>query len=106
MVQTWAMTKKMKQKLTTKQRSTEKCTPGITKRDRKTSKWIREQTKIQDIIKQVKIKKWSRSQGQQKTRWRDEIVKFAGMTWMRPAQDISKWYELGEAFALQWADNG
>ena len=40
-----------------------------------------------------------------KTRWRDEIVKFAGMPWMRTAQDRSKWYQLGEAFALQWADN-
>ena len=41
-----------------------------------------------------------------KTRWRDEVVKFAGMTWMRPAQDRSKWCQLVEAFALQWADNG
>ena len=34
---------------------------GIAKRDRKTSKWIREQTKIQDLIKQVKIKKQRRA---------------------------------------------
>ena len=33
-------------------------------------------------------------------------MKFAGMIWVRPAQDRSKWYHLGEAFALQWADNG
>ena len=38
-----------------------------------------------------------RSQGRQKTRCsrRDEIVKFAGMTWVRTAQDRSNWYELG-----------
>ena len=38
--------------------------------------------------------------GMTKTRWRDEIVKFAGMTWMRTAQDRSKWYQLGVTFAL------
>ena len=41
----------------------------------------------------------SRSEGRHKTRLRDEIVKFAGMTWMRMAQDRSEWYQLGEAFA-------
>ena len=72
------------------------------------SKWIREQTKIQDIIKQGQIKKWrwaghlartkdnrrttnnNNGSNRWKTRWRDEIVKFAGMTWMRTAQDRSK----------------
>ena len=48
----------------------------------------------------------TRSQGRQKTRWRDDIVKFMGITWMRVAQDRIEWHELEEAFALQWADNG
>ena len=52
-----AMTKK-EQKLRTTQSSLEKCMLIITKRDRKTNKWIRKQAKMQDIIKQVKIKKW------------------------------------------------
>ena len=48
----------------------------------------------------------TRSQGRQKTRWRDDIVKFMGITWMRVAQDRIEWHEREEAFALQWADNG
>ena len=45
----------MEQQLRTTQRNREIRMLGITKRDRKTSKWIREQTNILDIIKQVKI---------------------------------------------------
>ena len=47
---------------------------GITKRDRKTSKWIREQTNIQDIIKQVKIKKW---------RWAGHLAKTKDNRWTK-----------------------
>ena len=50
--------------------------------------------------------RFSKSGKTKKTRWKDEIVKFAGMTWMIMAQERSKWYQLWEAFALQWADNG
>ena len=32
-------------------------------------------------------------------------MKFVSMTWVRTAQDRSKWYQLGATFALQWADN-
>ena len=56
--ETWAVTKNMEQKLKTTQRSMERCMLGITKRDRKTCKWIREQTKVQDIIKHITNKKW------------------------------------------------
>ncbi len=32
---------------------------GITRRDRKQATWIREQTKVDDILMALKIKKWS-----------------------------------------------
>ncbi len=45
---------------------TEKCTKGngekklgITRRDRKRASWIREQTKVEDILMAIKNKKWT-----------------------------------------------
>ncbi len=77
---------------------------GITWRDRKLASWIREQTKVKDILMTIKNKKWTwaghilrirdnrwttrltewqqrngrRNQGRQRVRWRDEIRAFAG----------------------------
>ena len=103
----------------------------ITKRDRKTLLWIRSQTKITDIISEVIKKKWkwaghlarttdnrwtkrltewrpwlgSRHQGRQQIRWCDDITGYVGVKWMSIAQDRPRWSKLGEAFALQWADD-
>ncbi len=104
---------------------------GITWRDRKRATWIREQTKVKDILMTIKKKKWSwaghimhrtdnrwtkrvtewqprnskRSQGRQRIR-RDEIVAFAGVRWSSPTSDREKWKGLGKAFVLQWTGNG
>ncbi len=78
----------------------------VTWRDRKQAPWIREQTKVEDIVSTVKQKKLTRvihfvlktdkltikvterqprncrrSQGRQRTRWRDEIRAFTGAGW-------------------------
>ncbi len=100
------------------------------RRDRKRATWIREQTKIEDILITMKKKKWSwvghimrrmhnrwtkrvtewqprnskRSQGRQKIRWRDEIVAFAGVGWSTSNRE--RWKGLGKAFVLQWTGNG
>jgi len=106
---------------------------GITLRDRKRSTWIREKNKVKDIIIQVeKQLKWSwagyiarmndnrgtkrltdrhpynkkQSRKRPDTRWKDEIEKFAGVTWQRLAQDRLLWKELGKAFVQQWTYNG
>ena len=51
--ETWAVTKKMEQKLKTTQHSMERTMLGISKRDRKTQKQkIRNETKVADIIQQ------------------------------------------------------
>ncbi|VVD06135.1 unnamed protein product [Leptidea sinapis] len=43
-----------------------------------------------------------RSVGRSTTRWTDDLVKIAGIRWMRAAQDRSSWRSLGEAFVQQW----
>ena len=130
--ETWSLTKRMEQKLITAQHSMERCMLGFTKRDRKTVAWVRSQTEVTDIIHTIKMKKWhwaghlarstdnrwtknvtewrpwlgSRHQGRQKVRWRDEIASFIGIRWMATANDRKLWCQLGEAFALQWAEYG
>ena len=42
-----------------------------------------------------------RSKKRPDTRWRDEIVKFAGNTWQRKAQSRQSWKELGKAYVQQ-----
>ena len=125
--QTWAITRRMENRLQTTQRSMERQMLGITKMDRKTSKWIRQQTNVQDIKARVKELKWrwaghvaritdnrwtkevtewiplneKRKRARPKTRWEDDIRKFVGVTWMR---ELLKYH--GEAFIQQWIDNG
>ncbi|VVC86397.1 unnamed protein product, partial [Leptidea sinapis] len=39
-------------------------------------------------------------------RWTDDLVKIAGVGWMRAAQNQSSWRCLGEAFVQQWTSSG
>lgn len=54
----WAETKKLKQRLRTTQWMMERKLIDITLRKRRTEEWIREQTRISDILVDVKRKKW------------------------------------------------
>ena len=56
--QTWAITKRMQERLRTTQRSMERSMIGVTKRDHKTNKWVRQTSRVHDIIENVKILKW------------------------------------------------
>ncbi len=117
---------------------TEKCTKGmerrilgITWRDRKRASWIREQTKVKDILIAIKNKKWTwaghvmrrhynrwttrvtewqprngRKQGRQSVRWRDEIRAFTEPSWSSLTSERERWRMLGKAFVLQWTSNG
>ena len=101
---------------------------GITRRDKKTNSWIRQQTGLKDIVARIKELKWQwaghvprlmdnrwtklvtewipsngkRKQARPKTRWSDEIRKYAGVTWMRMARNREQWKIHGEAFIQQW----
>src|SRR5271156_3922108 len=56
--QTWAITKRMEQRLRTTQRSMERAMIGITRRYHRTNVWVRQQTGVQDIIVRIKQLKW------------------------------------------------
>ncbi len=99
--------------------------------DRKRATWIREQTKVEDILARIKMRKWSwaghimcrtdnrwtkrviewqprnckRIQGRQRVRWGDEIT-FAGAEWSTLTSGRERWKRLGKAFVLQWTTNG
>src|SRR5580700_8915390 len=109
--QTWAITKRMQERLRTTQRSMERVMVGTTRRDRKTNMWLRQQSGVQDIVCRIKQLKWQwaghiarqidnrwtkivtewiplqgkRKQSRPTTRWEDDIRKFLGVTWMRKA---------------------
>ncbi|KPJ21349.1 hypothetical protein RR48_00319 [Papilio machaon] len=44
-----------------------------------------------------------RSEGRPPARWTDDLVKVAGVSWMRVVKDRSSWRSLGETYAQQWA---
>ena len=54
---TWTSTKKINQRLAVTQRTMERSVLGITRRDRKSYKWIREQTKVMDVVEKIRIMK-------------------------------------------------
>ena len=126
--QTWAITKRMQERLQVTQRSMERAMVGVTRRDRKTNVWLRQQTRVLDITSRIKQLKWQwtghiarvtdskwtkkvtewiplqmkRKPGRPNTRWDDEISKHLGATWMRVARERREWYHHGEAFIQQW----
>eukprot|EP00794_Sanderia_malayensis_P008022 gene8022-8881_t len=127
--ETWTLTKKMEHKLQTTQRSMERMMTGYSRRDRKTNVWIREQSKVKDVITTAKSIKWrwaghvarmdderwtqlttewqpihgKRARGRPKTRWRDELViTTKTIAWKRIAKNRNEWRNLGEVFAQQW----
>ncbi len=59
--ETWRLTKQLERKLRSAQRGMERRMLGITWRDKKRASWIREQTKVEDILMTIKNKKWTRA---------------------------------------------
>jgi Reverse transcriptase (RNA-dependent DNA polymerase) len=130
--QTWAVTKRMQDRLKTTQRSMERAMIGVTKRDHRTNEWVRQQTGVQDIIVRIKQLKWQwaghvartidnrwtravtewlpldqkRKKARPKVRWEDDIKKYIGVTWMRVGRNRKAWKHHEEAFIQQWIDNG
>ena len=56
--ETWKLTKQTENSLRIAQRAMERAMLRITQRDRKRSIWIRDKTKVKDIIQVVKQQKW------------------------------------------------
>ena len=57
--ETWALTTQVKNKLAAAQTKIERSMLNIIYRDRKTNIWVREKTKVTDMIGQVRRRKWS-----------------------------------------------
>ena len=102
--ETWKPTKPMENKLRSAQRGMERSMLGISLRDKKGSSWIRENTRVKDILVAIKEQKWrlaghvsriednrwtkrltdwtpregKRDRKRPDKRWRDEIQKTAG----------------------------
>jgi Reverse transcriptase (RNA-dependent DNA polymerase) len=130
--ETWTLTKDLENKLKITERNMERRILGIKLIDKVRNSTIREKTKIIDVIKRTKESKWSwaghiarrmddrwskaltdwqvyqgkRQRGRPKTRWMDEIIKYAGRQWMTKAQNRLEWRNIGEAFVQQWTENG
>lgn len=127
--QTWTLTKTMVNKLRTTQRAMERVMIGVTLRDRKRNEWIRQRTKVVDIVERVTSLKWNfaghivrltderwnsriirwrpweekRGRGRPIMRWYDDIKRVAGFGWTRTAQNREKWRRGREAYAQYWA---
>ena len=124
--ETWTLTKQAQNKLAAAQTKMERSMLNITYKDRRTNIWVRERTKLIDIIYTVRKMKWSwaghinrlkddrwtsrvttwrpydkkRRQGRPAKRWRDDLDKYWSDTiWQRTAQDRVIWRRHAEAFA-------
>ena len=60
-METWTITTHAKNKLAATQTKMERSKLNITYRDRKTNIWVREKTKVTDVIEQVRRRKWTRA---------------------------------------------
>ena len=57
--ETWALTTPAKNKLAAAQTKMERSMLNITYRERNTNTWVREKTKVTDVIEQVRRRKWT-----------------------------------------------
>ena len=119
--ETWPLTKQEQNKLVAAQTKMERSMLNITYKDRRTNIWIRQRTKVIDIMytvgrayNRLKDNRWTsrvttwrpydkkrrHGQGRPAKRWRDDLDKYLSDTiWQRTAQDRVIWRQHAEAFA-------
>ena len=112
--ETWTMSKAIEKRLAAAQRSMERSMIGVTWQDHITNEWLRNKTKVRDIIKFIKSNKWkwaghvarmhdnrwtyqltdwrpmdgTRARGRPLKRWRDELDAFwQSVAWKKFAQN-------------------
>ncbi|KAI8434265.1 hypothetical protein MSG28_012359 [Choristoneura fumiferana] len=124
--QTWKFTRRVKNKITSCQRSMERSMMKIRKIQKIRHSVIREVSGVIDALSYSQKLKWrwaghvarmgdnrwtsrltswpgpagTRKRGRPKTRWADDIVEIAGKLWMEKANDRDYWASLEEAFTL------
>lgn len=124
----WRLTKRVQLKLKMTQQAIEKKMMGGTLRSEKRAEWVKEQTRVNDILVEIKKKpvwaeyvmrrhdnhwpfrvtEWvltecKHAMGLPQVGWADEIKKFAGITWPQLVRGQDSRRSVGEAFYLQWA---
>ena len=124
--ETWTVTSQAKNKLAAAQTKMERNMLNITYRDTKTNIWVRQRTKVTDVVEQIRSRKWTWAghvsrirdnrwtlryttwktyerkipRGRPVTRWRDEQDDYwKGAIWQRIAQDRQMWKHHAEPFA-------
>lgn len=128
----WSLTKAHLQKLAVTQRAMERAMLGISLSDKKKNTWIRQKTKVIDVLEKIASLKWSwaghvartdkarwtltmlqwrpwsnkRSRGRPPNRWTNDIKMIAGLMWIKEAQNRPKWKSLKEAYVQLWTENG
>ena len=125
--ETLTLTKASENTLRVAQRAMERSMLGISLRDKRTNQWIRQQTKVLDVMERIASLKWNwaghiarmtderwtktimnwrppttRPVGKPPERWTNSIKRTAGKNWQQVAIDRSRWKELGEAYIQQW----
>lgn len=124
--QTWKFTHRVKNKITSCQRSMERSIAKIKKTEKIRHSIIRQKTKVTDALTYALKLKWRwaghvarmsddrwtirmtswpgptgfRKRGRPITRWTDDIIRVAGKNWMLEAIDRDHWSSLEEAFTL------
>lgn len=63
---------------------------------------LRRNLEIWENNEMMTLRKWRIYAYRRPTRWSDDLVKVAGMGWMRPAQDWSVWRASGDAWRIWW----
>ena len=129
--ETLTLTRASENKLRVTQRAMERSMLGITLRDKMTNQWIRQQTKVVDVMEEIASLKWNwaghiarmvderwtktimnwrppkkRPMGRPPERWANTIKRMAGTNWQQVARDRQKWKEIGEAYIQQWIQTG
>ena len=129
--ETLTITQASAQRLRVAQRAMERAMLGVSLRDKKTNEWIRQQTKVQDVMERIASLKWNwaghiarmtddrwtkwilswrppdtRGRGRPPERWTNDIKRIAGIKWQQKAMDREEWKNLGEAYIQQWTNKG
>jgi len=125
--ETLTITKASAKKLRVAQRAMERAMLGISLRDKMTNEWIRQQTKVTDVMVRIASLKWNwaghiarmtddrwtktimqwrpptkRPMGRPPERWTNDIKRTAGANWQQVAMDRDEWRSKGEAYIQQW----
>ena len=125
--ETNTLTKASSNKLRVAQRAMGRSMLGITLRDKHTNEWIRQQTKVVDVMTRIASLKWdwaghiarmdddrwtkvilqwrppnTRPMGRPPERWTNDIKRTAGNKWQQVAADRDEWRRRWEAYIQQW----